>query len=233
MKMKDNNNKEIDLYKKPERKRLLDVDGSFMTFMTKAGELIVLTLAWMVSLIPVVTVIGATTSLYYALVKNIRRSRGYPLTEYWASFKRVLVNGIIISVITGVWCFALYKLFTSTFAMTDEQRAPLVRVYTVLITLTVGVLVYIPPVLSRFPVSAGACIRLAMVMAFRYIHITAVLIASIAGITALYIYMLPLPTIVFVPGLWWLGASWLIEYVLHKYMPEPTEENKDEWYYEL
>ena len=118
--------KETDPYKKPERKKLLDVDGGFMTFMTKAGELIILTLVWMVSLIPVVTVIGATTSLYYAIVKNIRRSRSYPLKEYWTSFKRILVNGMIISVITGVWCFALYKLFTSTFTMTDEQRAPLV-----------------------------------------------------------------------------------------------------------
>ena len=70
--------KETDPYKKPERKKLLDVDGGFMTFMTKAGELIILTLVWMVSLIPVVTVIGATTSLYYAIVKNIRRSRSYP-----------------------------------------------------------------------------------------------------------------------------------------------------------
>ena len=96
--------------KKEKQEKLLSPDSTFMYLMTKAGQIIILNILWFLSCIPVVTIGTATTSLYYAMVKNIRRNRSYPTTEYFSSFKRTLGSGSILTVGSLLWLFLLYYL---------------------------------------------------------------------------------------------------------------------------
>ena len=63
-----------DLYEKKEKKKLFSPEGNLIYCLTKAGQIIILNILWFVSCLPVFTIGTATTSLYYAMMKNIRRN---------------------------------------------------------------------------------------------------------------------------------------------------------------
>ena len=216
--------------KKPRRK-ILGSEGELIYVMTKMGQIIILNLLWLVSCIPIFTIGTATTSLYYAMMKNIRRNRSYPTTEYLASFKRTFLNGSILTAALAVWLFALYHLRLIALDQGTETGMFLSRIYITLMVVTAGIAVYLFPVLSRFTMKLSAMVKLAFVMAVRYIWFTVLIVAGTAGLAWLMFYKLPMPTVLFLPGLWCYVCTFMIERALRKYMPKP-DGNEDAWYYE-
>ena len=217
--------------KKEKQEKLLSPDSTFMYLMTKAGQIIILNILWFLSCIPVVTIGTATTSLYYAMVKNIRRNRSYPTTEYFSSFKRTLGSGSILTVGSLLWLFLLYYLRMTALTTESETGVFLGRIYLALMLVTVAVLVYLFPVLSRFTMKLTEMIKLSFVMAVRYMGFTVIILAGTALLIWLMFYYLPMPVIFILPGLWCYVCTFMIEKALRKYMPAPSG-NEDEWYYE-
>lgn len=215
---------------KPKRK-LLGPEGDLLYVMTKAGQVIILNLLWLVSCIPIFTIGTATTSLYYAMMKNIRRNRSYPTTEYIASFKRTFVSGSILTLALAVWLFALYHLLMIALDQGTESGILLSRIYVTLMVVTAGVAAYLFPVLSRFTMKLSSMVKLAFVMAVRYIGFTILILAGTALLAWLQFYYLPHPTILFVPGVWCYVCTFMIERALRRYMPKP-DGNEDAWYYQ-
>ena len=222
--------REKDPYQKGNKK-FLSPDGSFMYFLTKAGQVIILNIIFLVSCIPVFTIGTAATSLYYAMMKNIRRSRGYPAAEYWNSFKRTFVKGSIFTAAAGGWLFLLYRLILVVLAQETEYSIFLSRIYIVLMAVTAAILVYLFPVLSRFTMSMTAMIKLSFVMSVRYLGYTILILAGTALLAFLQFYFLPMPTVFFLPGAWCYACTFMIEKALRKYMPV-SEKDADAWYYE-
>lgn len=228
----DGQRKEEDPYKqKKDLKKLLSPEGSIITFLTKAGQVIILNIIWILSCIPIFTIGTATTSLYYAVMKNIRRNRSYPTVEYFASFKRVFAKGSILTIGTGVWLLLLYHLNATALATQSATGLFLNKVYMALFLVTAGILVYLFPVLSRFTLNLTGMLKLSFVMAVRYIGYTVIILAGTAALVWLWIYVLPMPTIFFWPGAWCYVCTFMIEKALRKYMPAP-DGNEDAWYYE-
>ena len=216
------------------RVRLLDVDGPVFTVLTKTGELILLSFVWLVCSLPVITLGASTTALYYAVVKNIRRGRGYPIREFFKMFKLSFVRATCVTLIGLLWGAAMYRLITIALSLQSAQGSFLMRIYAVLVIVTVAVLIYVFPVISRFEISVGKSIGLAFVMAGRCVGYTACLLAMGGIMVYLFIYI-PFPLIILFPSLWTLVSSFLIERALKKYMPEPSEasdESGDQWFYE-
>lgn len=216
---------------KKVQRNLLSPEGSIIYALTKAGQIIILNIVWLLSCIPIVTIGTATTSLYYAMMKNIRRNRSYPLAEYWASFKRTFGKGCAFTMIAGVWMFLLYHLETIAMAGGGSTGIFLSRLYLALMAVTVAVLIYLFPVLSRFTMSMTAMVKLAFVMAVRYIGYTVLILMGTVFLIWAWIYYLPMPTIFFLPGMWCYLCTFMIEKALRKYMPAP-DGNEDAWYYE-
>lgn len=229
---KNKANTQEDLYQsRKDRKKLLEPDSSFMYFMTKAGQVIILNFLWLVSCIPVFTIGPATASLYYAMMKNIRRNRGYPVMEYLSSFKRTFVKGSILTLAAGICFFLLYHLQTIALMRENDTGIFLSRIYTTLMVVTAAVLIYLFPVLSRFTMKMTSMVKLAFVMAVRYIGYTILILAVTAALVFIWFYYLPVPVILFLPGAWCYVCTFMIEKALRKYMPAP-DGNEDAWYYE-
>lgn len=218
------------MQQKENQKKLLSPEGTLMSFLTKAGWVIILNIVWLLSCIPVFTIGTATTSFYYAMMKSIRRNRSYPLKEYWASFKRTLMQGSIFTVLAGVWFLLLVHLQMTAGGQTATGYF-LGRVYGMLMLVSAAVLLYLFPVLSRFQMSMTGMVKLSFVMAVRYIGYTIVMLAGTAILIWAWIYYLPMPTIFFMPGVWCYLCTFMIERALRRYMPR-ADENEDAWYYE-
>lgn len=223
--------KEKDPYEKRDWKKLLGPEGSIIYFMTKAGQVIILNIIWLVSCIPVFTIGTATTSFYYAMMKNIRRNRSYPVVEYIASFKRTFVSGSVLTICIGVWLFLLYHLYEIAMLQPRETGMFLSRIYIALAVVTLAVVIYLFPVLSRFTMRLTNMVKLSFVMAIRYIGFTLLMLLGTGLLIWAWMFYLPMPTIFFLPGAWCFICTFMIEKALRKYMPAPAE-GEDAWYYE-
>ena len=127
--------------KQKKKEHFLSVDGKFIQFMTKTGQIIILNILWLLCCLPVFTIGAATTSFYYAMVKNIRHDRGYPVTEFFSSFKRTFWSGSIITVIAGLWIGLLIYLRIVALSWNTESGILLSRTYIALMVVTAAVLI--------------------------------------------------------------------------------------------
>ncbi|MCC8046937.1 MAG: YesL family protein [Clostridiales bacterium] len=214
------------------RKKLDEIfaqDGKVMNFLYRTGELILLNMVFLLSCIPIVTVGSALTSFYYATIKSVRRERGAPVKEYFGSMKRTIKKGILLVLELAVWFGLLY--LGRRYSQVNE-RTHMVIVYNVLMLLSAAVAVYVFPVLSRFEMKLANCWKLAFLMCIRFFPYTVVIMAGTAGIAWLLFYILPMPCILFIPGLWCLVITFMMEPALLAYMPKPEEGQEDAWYYD-
>lgn len=220
----------------------LNPDNKFFSFMGKAFDMVVLNVIWLILCIPVVTIVPATTALYYAVVKVIRRERSYAIKEYFRSFKRNFKQGAVFSLIALVLIFVMYIDFRYAWELMQAGQASgstYLGVFLVIALIFTAMYAYICPLLSRFEMKITGLLKTSFVMATRHLLTTLVLIILIVGVL-LGCYLL-LPGIFFLPAVATLLASFMIERVFKKYMPakeEPAEgeeeagQEKDEWYLE-
>lgn len=222
---------ETDPYRKKKHKAPFSPDSTLMYYMTKAGWIIILNIVFLLSCIPLFTIGSAVTSFYYAMIKSIRRDRGYPLAEYWASFKRTFVSGSVATLVAGVWVALLVYLWNVAVVMSGTTGVFLQKIYIGLLIVTGAVVCYLFPVMSRFTMKLSSMVKLAFVMAVRFLPYTVVMLLGTLLIAFIWFRFLPVPLILVWPGAWCFVCTFMMEKVLRNYMPEPKE-GEDAWYYE-
>lgn len=198
-----------------------------MQFLHKMGELILVNMAFVVCCLPVITAGSAVSSLYYAVIKSIRRERGNPVTEFFRSMKRTLGNGCIV---TAASTLVLGILYLGLRQQMDAGSRHLTAVYAGLMLLCVCVLVNFFPVMSRFSLPLPKLLKLSFVMGIRFFPATLAIAFGTAAVVWLLIFWLPVPCILAAPGCWCYIVTYLMEKSLLAYMPKP-EPGEDAWYY--
>lgn len=211
-------------------KKLFSTEGPLIGFLDKVGQLILLSICWILGCLPVVTVGTSTTALYYAVMKSIRRDRGYSLGEFWRSYKANLGRGILATapmlLIAAVLCLNVWILYNA-----EEQNSTLLVGCVLCLALMGCTWIYVCPVLSRFTMRVRDVWKLSFVMALRFIPFTLAIAAGFAVLAALQIWVLPVPTMLVLPGAWCYVTTFMMEKALRRYMPA-KQENDDAWYYE-
>lgn len=213
-------------------KGLLSFEGPVIQFFHKTGEVIIATMLFLLFYVPVVTAGASVTSLYYSVIKSVRRERGYVTSEFMRSLKRTLGKGVILTVGMLAW-FGVLILGRM------RSGGHMALAYSALIAVSVCVSVYIFPVLSRFDMKLAGIIRLSFVMSIRYIYYTIPIIAGTVLLAWLQYFYLPMPCILLLPGAWCYAVTFMMERALLGYMPAKEEAEKndqggvtDTWYYE-
>ena len=206
-------------------------DGKLMYYLNKIGQVITLTLVFVICCIPVITIGTSVTSFYYAMMKSIRRERGYPTTEFLQSFKRNFVKGSVVTIGIASIVGLLY-LNREYVAKSGSATSPwMVVIYDILFVILLLLVMFIFPAMSRFQLKLSSLLRLSLIMALRHLPTTVVLAAGITLSGILQLYVVPIPFLVVLPGAWCYVSTYLVEPVLKQYMPEPKE-GEDAWYYE-
>lgn len=216
---------------------LFNLDNGFFAFMGKVWDLIWLNILWVVCCIPIVTIGPATTALYYAVVKVIRRERGYVTREFFHSFKDNLKLGSLSTIVYLILAYILYVDFTFAFAKKNEGATTgefLVAGFIAVTTIIVFTLVFTYPILSRFTLNFKGLFKTSFLISMKHFP-TSFFLTVLVVACGLGIYIMPLFLFV-VPSLCCLINSLLIERVFKKYMPKPEgtseETGRDQWYWE-
>ncbi|MBR4812452.1 MAG: DUF624 domain-containing protein [Lachnospiraceae bacterium] len=212
-------------------------ENRFFSAMNKVWDLMVLN--WMFILTVVIGIGPASTGLYYAIAKNIRKSRGYAVRTFFHSFKQNFKQGFILGILQLVG--ALSVVYCYSFAMAMREGETLSQVYFTLwlifTVLFIFISVYIYPILSRFNLTTMKIIKMAFVVSLRHLPST-LLIVLLAAVGVFLVWLSPaFLSLLLLGGVsgYVLIKSFLMERILRRYTPKPAEgeENTtDLWYLE-
>ncbi len=214
--------------------QLFSTDGMIYRFLNKTGNIILATVLWLVGCIPVVTIGTSTAALYYAMVKSVRKDVGYVHSEFWRGYKLNFKKGVASTVLLLV----LGSVMGAEMWLVLENGVEVSRIwYTLsglLILLSVLIVLYLFPVMSRFDMKLGKLCMLSFVMSIRFWYITLALLAGFVIVVFAQLYLLPIPMILLTPGLWCFASSFMVEKAMKAYMPKPEESGDGEetrnWY---
>lgn len=206
-------------------------ESKFFKVMNTLGSIIGVSIMWLICCIPIVTIGASTIALYYTTAKAIRHETGYITGEFKKSFKNNLKDGVIITVIYLFLVAVLYVDYMVINNLNSSFAVMLGGMYMLITLVMFGVFVYIFPAMSRFTMGKLGCFKLALLMTFKHLPST-ILLMIIFAISVVLILLIPVPMIFVIPGLCCYVSTFIIERLLKKYMAKPeTEEEKEKWYY--
>lgn len=210
---------------------LFSMNGPYARFMNWLWNLLVVSVLWLLCCIPVFTIGTASTAAYYAMAKSVRRHTGRVHSEFFSSFKANFRQGSILTVIIGL---VLGVLLLECVYFYGDPSVPLGVLYLFyfLTAAAAACALYLWPCLSRFEKGNFALLQMSAVLVFRHLISTILLLLLLAA-AFLGVYLMPWG-ILFFPGLMIYLQTFLMEKILLRYSPKPSDagEEAKKWYYQ-
>lgn len=184
----------------------------------KIMDLVFLTIYWLVSCIPVITIGAATTALYYTVLKVIKNDRGYASGEYWHAFKsnfKVSTLCWLVHLALGFLfadeCYICYQMWAD-----GEQIGWLWLVFVLLEALNVMMILFTFPYIARFEDRVGRTLKNSLFIMLLHLP-KALLQLLLVAMFAFCIYRF-FPVILIAPAAYMLLSTYLLEKIFRKYM---------------
>ena len=198
-------------------RRFFNPEGFVWKPLGYLGEIVMLSLLWVLFSVPLITVGPATAALYDCTVHSIRRGEGEPFSRFWKTFRSELRTGLLSALLWAAILGALF--FLRALLMRRIGYAGVggtVGMATlVLLLVPTGMACWVFPLLSRFTFAFGALNTTAGRLALGHILRTlALAVLVLLGAELCLRYVLPF---FFMPGLVALLNSYLIEPVFARY----------------
>lgn len=202
-----------------QKQRLFEFKGGVFSSIEKIFDGIALGFLWLLFSLPIITIGASTTAFYYTTTKVIKNERGYILEEFLKAFKANFASATILWVFVMGISFVLQLNVGILSSLTNGLVGLFfICCYMFLVIFVIGVVAYIFPALSRFDMSAGWILKLAIYMTVRYFPTTIVLITILVG-TVVLIFFAPYLILILPIGVVLL-FSYFMERVLSKHTPK-------------
>lgn len=156
-------------------------DGPIFNFLTKAADLLLLNLLWVICCIPIITAGASTTAMYYVALKIVKNEESYIIKSFFHSFKDNFKQATIIWVIELlVGAFLLLDIYACTQGTLPGGN---VLVYAIGAIFVVYLMVcsYVYPVLARFQTSVKNILKNALYMAIGHLPYTVLIVLVAFG----------------------------------------------------
>ncbi|MBQ7506813.1 MAG: YesL family protein [Lachnospiraceae bacterium] len=200
----------------------------FFGFLNKMSDVIILSIVFTLTCIPLITIGTAGTALYYTVQKVLRRDHGYLLKEYFRSFKEnfkqtcpiwLVFLAIIIVNALGMFILNEYRLLGFSFGNFFVLPG---AVIILVMSYAIQIFTYI----ARFEGTTREVLKTAGTIGILNLgKAAASTILVFAGIVVV-LYVLPL--FIFIPALVCLGINFMMESVYRKYMSAEDLEKEEE-----
>lgn len=207
---------------------LFNYDGPVIQALNKVADGICLSVLWLISCLPLVTIGAATTALYYATNKCIRHGEGHIWREYWRSFRSNFKQATILWLIL----FALYGLLGascySSYWLCSAGTLPKEMFYFLLIVIAViaawAALLF--PYLARFQNTNRMILKNCLGIALMNIPVTLLQLVFLLLSLAMVV-VFPL-AILCAPGVYMIMSCYSLESVFKKYMTPEDRAREEE-----
>ena len=207
------------------------MDGAYSRAMNYLWNILVISVLWLLCCLPVITMGAASTAAYYAAAKAVRHHTGTVHREFFASFRRNLRQSIpltlamlLLTVLLGMECLYLYS--------DPNVPMPVLCLFAAMLLSVLACGSYLWAALSRFDQGSFSLFRFSLVVTFRHI-LTTVLLLLLLLSCLVGVYFMPWGILLF-PGLAFYLSTYPMERILLKYSPPKSEDDKEaeKWYYQ-
>ncbi len=189
-------------------------ENSLYQFMLTFSNLVIVSVLWLFTSIPVVTAGASTAAMYYAIVKVIRKDTGTLYKEYFRAFKINFIQCLIAGILYSLYgIIMIMDCYNEWYGGNYYTLSSGIWFFVLVILMTLAA--YLFPVISRFRYHFITILYLSVSMLVKNI-VTSIklLFLMLAGVIAIWIFP---PVFVIVPGILFYTASFLLEPVLEKH----------------
>lgn len=195
-------------------------DNPLMAAMVKIANMMIVSFFWLVTCLPIITIIPASAALFHTTAKVIRGNGSGVIGDFFSSFRASLKKGLLLSLGCLVTGAMLY--FAMSYGWQMQKESMLGTVYFLIgcfITLAwVSTVLYLPAALSRFEGGLSMYLRMGMYFAGKNILLTLLrLVLLVAVILLVDFYPIAL---LLLPGLYTDLVCGGIEKLMTKFMED-------------
>lgn len=202
--------------------------AKFNEICCKLLDLVLLTVYWFVSCLPVFTIGTATSALYYTTQKVIKNDRGYVSGEFWHFFKenfRVSTKCWLVHLILGFVfadeAYLCYQMWRDGVAI-GWMWIPFVVLEALNVIMAIFTLTYI----ARFEDGAKRTLKNSFFIMMTHLAKGILLLLLLAVFVVAVVYFPPV--ILLAPASYMLLASYVLERIFRKYMSKEDLEAEQE-----
>ncbi len=203
----------------------LGLDSKFYKWGTLLGDLIIITILWLICSIPIITIGASTTALYYVTTRQLSNREGYVSRDFLKSFKSNFFQAtavtLLIMLIGGI-LFININYFEPTSTVNTIIYLIQYVIFYELIIFTV----YVFPVLSRFELKTGELIKTAFFMANRHLLTTFTCLILLFAVCAVLIRWGIL--IIVCAGAYGILTSLMFMNLFRKYVPDMDKDRPED-----
>lgn len=217
--------------------RLFDYDNKVMQVLGKVADIIIISILWIVLSLTVIGFGPACTAAYYTTAKCVRRDRGSVFKEFWRALKSNFWRSVLLGILAVFFAASLFFFDFAQIAnavLNQETMGAWGIVFSaVKFFLFFGLVLYMFPILSRFQARIVKVVFSSLLVMFRYIGST-ILMIFILLVVVITCIVYPYVTI-FMPGIVFFLISFPLERILLRLVAEEDlqeDEEKDQWYLE-
>lgn len=200
------------------------IDGPFFRFMGAVADCFLLSVLWLLFSLPVFTVGASTSALYYSVIKVIREQDGSVFRTFWEAFRQNFKQGALAILIFVIGGFLVTCVGTAVYRANPSQQT-LQSVYlgylcTVLVAAAWAH--YLLSYIARFENSLVNALKNTLIICMMNLPQSFLIAVTFAAVAAVFVLFLPVSVLglLFVPGVYVLMTSFLMERIFRKYLPK-------------
>lgn len=197
------------------------LDGKFYKYGTILADIIVLTLLWTITSLPIITIGASTTAMYYVTTRAISNREGYVSKDFFRSFKENFLQATGASfILMAAFAFVIINIHTL------PGSSLMFPIQFVLLAVLVAETAFIFPVLSRFKLRFFELFRTSFFLAVRHFPTT---FTCIVLLYAIYMLVIRMPiAFVVCAGAYAFLTSLMFMRIFRKYLPDMDTDKYDE-----
>lgn len=203
----------------------LGLDSKFYKYGTLLGDLIILTILWLICSIPIITIGASTTALYYVTTRQLSNREGYVSRDFFKSFKQNFLEATAMTLILGVIAVVLFININLFVPDTTINIIIYFVQYVILYELLIFT-IYVFPVLSRFDLKLGALIKTSIFMANR--HLLTTITCAILFVAIVMIVIKCGVLIILCAGAYAILTSLMFMKLFRKYVPDMDKDKPED-----
>ncbi len=208
--------------------RLFNYDSPVMQFLSKAFDIMLLGILWLVCSLPVFTVGASTTAMYTVLFKLVKDDGYSVIRAFFNSFKENFKQATVIWLIAMTACAVLAADLFFVWVMSGNWLWMIVLGFLlILAVLVLSMLLYVFPLQAYFANTVKNTIKNALLFSVAHFPKTLLMLIVDVAVLALILFGAQ-PLIMFAGVLTALPNAWLLNKIFAKYAETFKEEANQE-----
>lgn len=207
---------------------VFNYNNPLIVFMVRIANMMIASFYWVLCCIPVVTILPASAALYHCVTHVVMAGGSGVTRDFFRAFKGALKPGVRLSAaVEGVGALVCLGLRTGLRIWDKNVFGAAYMALGVLISITcVAMLIFMPPVLSRFEGGMGMVLRLSMYFSGKYL-VRSMWYALLLAMGIWAVGFFPLLLLV-VPALYTDLIRGGVEKIMTRYIQDAALENEEE-----